>query len=157
VAQIAKIAVQSIIKIPNKSSFGRSYRMYVQTLCVWERLMAVNDDKMNVKAHEVIRLVPYLFLVSPMSGREVKIRISEGLKQPDAQDFVGKLSEDFADTPIEILTYLRRTALLEIASDWRFMTEAEIAAYLRRDVNNENGVGEPAPDEVPPDNSNEDF
>lgn len=119
--------------------------------------MAVNDEKRNVKAHEVIRLVPYLFLVSPLTGREVKIRISEGLKQPDALDFAGKLSEDFADTPLEILTYLRRTALLESANDWRFMTEVEIAAFLRRDVNNENGVGEPAPDEVPPDNSNEDF
>lgn len=104
---------------------------------------------------QVVRLVPYIYLRSDQADRDVKIRLSVALQTDDVQQMVEKLPQPFAETPKQVLQFFRRTYLLGLADDWRFMTEVEIARFLAQEVARENGVDEPPEDEEPPLDDNE--
>ena len=97
---------------------------------------------LTVDAHLIIRFVPYLYLVSPSTGREAKLRVDLGLKAMDAKDMAERcLSDRFIDTPLDVLQQSGRVNLAGSATDWRFMTEPEIDAFLARDALEDAGPG----------------
>lgn len=99
---------------------------------------------MAVAAGSVIRFVPYIYLVSPSTCQEVKLRLDVGLQPIDALDLAQRcLTATFIDSPAEVLGQARLVNLLAMAEDWRFMTEGEIGAFLSRDVLEEAGIRPP--------------
>lgn len=107
----------------------------------------------TVVASDVIRFIPFIYMVSPSTGREVGLRIAEGLEYEDAMSLMGELREPFTDTPHEVLVYLRRHGLVELAADWRFMTAREIAGFISRQNAKLDGAVIPL-DELPIDTQN---
>ena len=100
---------------------------------------------MPVAAQDIIRYVPYLFLVSPSTAQEVKLRLDRGLHSIDAADLVKRCldAELFTDAPADVLRQAGLVNLVASAADWRFMTGAEIDAFLARDALEEAGATAP--------------
>ena len=99
---------------------------------------------MAVAVRSIIRFVPYIYLVSPSTCQEVKLRLDVGLQPIDALDLAQRcLTATFIDSPAEVLDQARLVNLLGMAEDWRFMTEGEIGAFLSRDVLEEAGIRPP--------------
>ncbi|WP_156478051.1 hypothetical protein [Acetobacter malorum] len=99
---------------------------------------------------QLVRFVPYIYLRSDKADRNVKLRLSIGLNTDDVNQLLEKLPQPFSDTATQALQFYRRSYLLDLADDWRYMTEVEISRFLAADVARENGVAEPPDDEVPP-------
>ena len=112
---------------------------------------------MAVVAASIIRFIPYIYLVSPSTSQETKLRLDDGLKPLDAIDLAQRcLTADFMDTPDEVLGQARLVNLVAMAQDWRFMTEDEISAFLARDMLDETGVSAPdVPEEDDPSGARE--
>ncbi|MBS0987431.1 hypothetical protein JK182_01820 [Acetobacter okinawensis] len=108
----------------------------------------------DVIASDIIRMIPFIYLVSPTTGREVGLRIVESLEYEDAKAMLEELSNPFTETPHEVLTFLRRYGLLEFASDWRFMTPREISNFISRQNAKQDGAVIPL-DELPTDTQNQ--
>ena len=110
---------------------------------------------MSVAAKSIIRFVPYVFLVSPSTGQELKYRLDDGLHATDASDLVQRcLTAEFTDSAKDLLTQARLVNMIAAAEDWRYMSEDEISAFLKRDALDEGGAG-PGGDLPPP--SDEDL
>ncbi len=78
------------------------------------------------EAHEVLRYAPLVYMVSPSTGKRIRVALHPGLSAADAHDLAGRsLETEFIDTPMDILHEMRLVKLIEHASDWRFMTEQE--------------------------------
>lgn len=104
---------------------------------------------------QLVRFVPYIYLRSDKADRNVKLRLSVGLNTDDVNQLLEKLPQPFSDTAKQALQFYRRTYLLELADDWRYMTELEISRFLVAEVARENGIADPPDDEVPPLDENE--
>lgn len=83
-----------------------------------------------MKAKNVIRYVPLVYLLAPSTGRQVAIPLHKGLSAADAEDLANRCeTKDFTDGPLDILHALRLVHLIEHADDWRFMTEHEMDVF----------------------------
>lgn len=119
-----------------------------------EQLSEKTTSDVTVIASDIIRMIPFIYLVSPTTGREVGLRITESLDYEDAKVMLGDLNKPFTETPHEVLTFLRRHGLLEFASDWRFMTPREISNFISRQNAKQDGAIIPL-DELPTDTQNQ--
>ena len=92
-----------------------------------------NESHRLIEAHNVLRYVPVVYLVSPSSGKQLAVLLHKGLTAVDAQDLASRSIEDhFSDSPLDILHELRIASQIDHATDWRFMTSDEIESFQMR-------------------------
>lgn len=83
-----------------------------------------------IEAHNVLRYVPLVYLISPSTGKQIGVAVHKGLVAADAQDLATRsLEDEFSDNPLDILHEMRLVHLIEHAQDWRFMTPPEIEMF----------------------------
>ncbi|XUP61534.1 hypothetical protein FS819_028775 (plasmid) [Allorhizobium sp. Av2] len=98
------------------------------------------------EAHDVLRYVPLVYMVSPSTGKRVCVALHNGLSAADAHDLAARSMEnEFTDTALDVLHELRLVKLIEHAIDWRFMTDQERLEFC---TNVPNVYEEPAEDLV---------